>query len=85
MQFKSKSKESISPHPGRPQPTERTFRAVKRSVEQNPRPTAADVAKVVEKNPTTVVRYVHALGVSELRACHLTIRELINLWGHKIK
>ena len=62
VQFKNEGKESTSPHPGRPQPTERTFRAVKRSVEHNPPTTAADVAKMVEKNPRTVVRYLHALG-----------------------
>ena len=62
MQFKNEGMESTSPCPGRPQPTERTFRAVKRSMEQNPQTTAADVAKMVEKNPRTVVRYLHALG-----------------------
>ena len=33
MQFKSEGKESTSPHPCHPQPTERAFRAVKRSIE----------------------------------------------------
>ena len=46
VQFKNKGKESTSPRPGHP--TERTLRAVKRSVEQNPQ--------------TTVVHYLHALG-----------------------
>ena len=41
MQFKSEGKESTSPCPGRPQSIERTFCAVKRSVEQNPPTTAA--------------------------------------------
>ena len=62
MQFKSEGKERTSPRPVRPQPTERTFRAVKRSVEHNSPTTAADVAKMVEKNPRTVVRYLHTLG-----------------------
>ena len=62
VQFKNEGKESTSLHPGHPQPTERILCAVKRSVEQNPRTTAADVAKRVEKNSRTVVRYLHALG-----------------------
>ena len=62
VQFKSEGKESTSPYPGRLQPTERTFCAVKRSVEQNPPTTAADVAKMVEKNPRTIAQYLHALG-----------------------
>ena len=33
VQSKSEGKESTSPHPGHPQPTERTFHAIKRSVE----------------------------------------------------
>ena len=62
VQFKSEGKESTSPHPGHPRPTQRTFCAVKRSVEHNPPTIAADVTKMVEKNPRTVVRYLHALG-----------------------
>ena len=34
----------------------------RRSVEHSPPTTAADVAKMVEKNPGTVVRYLHTLG-----------------------
>ena len=37
--FKSEGKESTSPRPGRPQSTEKTFRAVKRFVEHNPQTT----------------------------------------------
>ena len=62
MKFKSEGKESTSPRPCRPQPTGRTFCAIKRSVEHNPRTTAADVAKMVEKNPKTVVSFLHDLG-----------------------
>ena len=62
VQFKSEGKEITPPHPDRPQPTERTFHAVKRSVEQTPQTTAADAAKMVEKNSRTVVRYLNALG-----------------------
>ena len=62
-QFKSeKSKKSTSLRPGCSQPTERTFRAIKRFVEQNPSTIAADVSKIVNKNPRTVVCYLHALG-----------------------
>ena len=70
MQFKSEGKESISPCPGHPQSTEKTFCAVKKSVEQNPQTTAtaADVAKMVEKNPRTVVHYLHALGYRDRAA-----------------
>ena len=62
VRFMSEGKESTSAHPGRPQLTQRTFCTVKRSMEQNPPTNAADVAKMVEKNPRTVVRYLHALG-----------------------
>ena len=57
VQFKREGKESTSPRPGLPQSTERTLRAV----EQNPRTAAADVSETVEKNPKTVIRYLHTL------------------------
>ena len=88
MQFKSEGKEGTSPRPHRPQPTQRTFHAVKRSVEQNPQTTAADVAKMIEKNPRTVVRYPHALGYrgraarkSRLRPFNLERRKY---WGSEM-
>ena len=61
MQFKSEGKVSTSPYPGHPQSTERTFHAVKRSMEQNSPTTVADVAKMVEKSPRTVVYYLRVL------------------------
>ena len=61
VQFKCEGKEGTSPCPGCLQSTKKTFHTVKRSVEQNPSTTTADVAKIVE-NPRTIVYYLHALG-----------------------
>lgn len=62
VQFKTEGKECTKPRPGRPKPSERTLRLVKRNVEQDPRSKASDIAIQADVSPRTAVRYLHQLG-----------------------
>ena len=62
LQYKTNGKESTEPRTGRPGPSARTLRTVKRTIEQNPRATATDVSKVVQRSPRSIVRYLHQMG-----------------------
>ena len=64
MQFKSEDKENTSPLPGHPQPTQRSFHAVKRFAKQNPSTAAADVVKIVEKNKELLSAISMPLGIA---------------------
>ena len=62
VQFANEGKECAKHHSGRPGPSERTLRLVKRNVEENPRCKASDIATQADVSPRTAVRYHHKPG-----------------------
>ena len=62
VKFAKDGKECTKPLPGRPKPSERTLRLVKRNVEQNPRCKASDIAIQADVSLKTAARYLHQLG-----------------------
>ena len=59
VQFAKEDKEGTKPRPGRPKPSERTLRLVKRNVEWDSRCKASDIAIQVDVSPKAVARYLH--------------------------
>lgn len=79
--FRDEGKTSVSPRSGRPKPSERTLRSVKRTVESDHRTTAAQVAEKVGVSVKTARRYLKRLGYNGRAARRkplLTARNVAN-------
>ena len=83
VQFKSQGKESTDPRPGRPGPSERKLRCLKRIVENEPRSKASDIAKQLEVSPRTCVTYLHKLGYYGRAARRKPLLQPINIMKRK--
>ena len=65
VQFRRTGKTAPAPRSGRPKPSERSLRALRRVAENSPRSSVAEVAEIVEKSPATVRRHLHTLGYNK--------------------
>ena len=62
VKFTRKGKKDKKPHSGRPWPSEKTSRLVKRNVGEDPRCKAYDITTQADVCRKTAVRYLHNLG-----------------------
>ena len=62
VQFTREGKKDTKPHSGRPGPSERTLRLLKRDLEEDPRCKGSDVAIQADVSPRRAVSYLHKLG-----------------------
>lgn len=62
VQFKTSQKTTVKERPGRPKPSERLLRLMRRSIENNPRQTAADLARIAQISPKTTRRHLKTMG-----------------------
>ena len=63
-QFRRHGKCSVNPRSGRPKPTQRFLRNIRRSIEYNPRQPATEIAQEASVSVKTARRYLKKLGYS---------------------
>lgn len=62
LQFQASGKTTVQPRSGRPKPSTRCLRAVRRSIDKNPRQTALEVAIEADVSRKTAIRYLKKMG-----------------------